>query len=170
MAKDTPTQVGHALGQLGIRHMAAYSPEARGRGERLFATLQDRLPKELADAGITTVEAANRFIAEVYLPAHNRRFAVAAEHDGSAFVPWSAGALEEVLCHQEDRVVAHDNTVTFGRPSPQIPPGSLRPHSVKARVQVRRYPDGRLALFHGPRCIARFQADGHPDDATGIAA
>lgn len=170
VAKDTPTQVGRALGQLGIRHVAAYSPEARGRGERLFATLQDRLPKELADAGITTVEAANRFIAEVYLPAHNRRFAVAAEQDGSAFVPWSAGALEEVLCHQEDRVVAHDNTVTFGRLSLQIPPGPLRPHYVKARVQVRRYPDGRLALFHGPRCIARFQADGHPDDATGIAA
>src|SRR5713226_7237694 len=65
---DRPTQVGRALKQLGIEHIAAYSPEARGRSERMFATLQDRLPKELQLAGITTLEAANRFIAEVYLP------------------------------------------------------------------------------------------------------
>jgi transposase len=170
VAKETPTQVGRALAQLGIQHVAAYSPEARGRCERLFGTLQGRLPKELADAGITTLEAANRYIAETYLPAHNRRFAVAAEQDGQAFVPWSGGPLAEILCHQEQRVVAHDNTVTFGRLCLQIPPGPLRPHYVRARVQVRRYPDGRLSLFHGPRCIARYQADGHPDATTELAA
>lgn len=170
VAKETPTQVGRALAQLGIQHVAAYSPEARGRCERLFGTLQDRLPKELADAGITSVAAANRYIAEVYLPAHNRRFAVAAEQEGTAFVPWGGGALAEVLCHQEDRVVAHDNTVTFGRLCLQIPPSPLRPHYVRARVQVRRYADGRLALFHGPRCIARYHADGRPDDTDQLAA
>ena len=61
--------------QLGIEHIAAYSPEARGRSERAFGTLQDRLVKELALAGVTTIEAANRFIAETYLPDHNRCFA-----------------------------------------------------------------------------------------------
>jgi transposase len=154
------TQVGRALAQLGIRHVPAYSPEARGRSERLFGTLQDRLPKELADAGITTIEAANRYIADVYLPAHNRRFPVDPAEPGSAFVPWLGGDLEETLCHQEDRVVGNDNTVRFGRLTLQIPPSPLRAHYVKATVQVRRYLDATLALFHGPRCLARYTADG----------
>ncbi|MGE0117854.1 MAG: ISNCY family transposase [Dongiaceae bacterium] len=81
-----PTQVGRALAQLGIEHIAAYSPEARGRSERMFGTLQDRLPKELRLAGIATLAAANRFIAEVYLPQHNARFAVCALQPGTAFV------------------------------------------------------------------------------------
>jgi transposase len=159
VAKEQPTQVGRALAQLGIRHIAAYSPEARGRSERLFGTLQDRLPKELADAGIATIEAANRYIAEVYLPAHNSRFQVDPAEPGSAFVPWVGGDLEEILCHQEDRVVGNDNTVRFERMTLQIPPSPLRPHYVKATVQVRRYLDDTLALFHGPRCLARYAAD-----------
>lgn len=129
------------------------------------------MPKELADAGVTSLDGANRYIAETYLPAHNRRFAAAPEQPGSAFVPWTGGALEEVPCHQEDRVVAHDNTVTFGRLCLQIPPSPLRRHYVKARVQVvRRYADGRLALFHGPRCIARHHADDRPDEDWQLAA
>jgi hypothetical protein len=79
------TQVGRALAHLGVEHIAAYSPEARGRSERLFRTLQDRLVKELALAGIATVEAANHYIRTTYLPAHNARFAVKAEQEGSAF-------------------------------------------------------------------------------------
>jgi transposase len=170
VAKDQPTQVGRALAQLGIRHIAAYSPEARGRSERMFGTLQDRLPKELADAGINTLEAANRYIAETYLPAHNRRFAVSAAEPGSAFLAWRGEALAEILCHHEDRVVGNDNTVRFARQVLQIPPSPLRPHFVKATVQVRQYPDGRLALFLGPRCIGRYQADGTPIDTTRLAA
>jgi transposase len=160
VAKEQPTQVGRALAQLGIRHIPAYSPEARGRSERLFGTLQDRLPKELADAGIATVAEANRYIAEVYLAAHNRRFQVDPAEPGAAFVPWGGGALDEILCHQEDRVVGNDNTVRFERVVLQIPPSPLRAHYVKATVQVRRYLDGTLALFHGPRCLARYAADG----------
>jgi transposase len=85
--REQPTQVGRALAQLGVEHIAAYSPQARGRSERAFRTLQDRLPKELALAGIATVEAANRFIREVYLPEHNARFAEPAEQAGTAFLP-----------------------------------------------------------------------------------
>src|SRR3546814_9074703 len=98
-----------------MRHIAAYSPEARGRSERVIGTLQDRLPKELADAGITTIEDANRYIAEIYLQAHNQRFRVEPAEPGSAFVPWAGGDLKEILCHQEDRVVARDNTVQLDR-------------------------------------------------------
>src|SRR3546814_6594606 len=82
--------------------------------------------KELADAGITTIEDANRYIAETYLPAHNQRFRVEPAEPGSAFVPWAGGDLKEILCHQEDRVVARDNTVQFGKLVLQIPPGPDR--------------------------------------------
>ena len=86
VSKTQLTQVGRALKQLGIEHIPAYSPEARGRSERAFRTLQDRLPKELALAGITTVDAANRWLAETYIPQHNAAFAVSAEQEGSGFV------------------------------------------------------------------------------------
>ena len=87
--KERLTQVGRALEQLGIAHIPAYSPEARGRSERMFGTLQDRLPKELKLAGITDIEAANRLIREVYLPAHNARFAKAARCPRAPLLPLS---------------------------------------------------------------------------------
>jgi transposase len=154
------TQVGRALAQLGVEHIAAYSPEARGRSERLFQTLQDRLVKELALAGITTVAAANGFIREVYLPAHNARFMVKAEQAGTAFVAIPGVDLREILCLQEERQVERDNTVVYRKLKLQIPPSPLRPHFVKARVKVRQYLDGSHAIFHGPRCIGRYDARG----------
>ncbi len=169
--EDHLTRVGWALAQLGIEHIPAYSPQARGRSERLFGTLQDRLPKELRLAGITTIDAANRFIAEVYLPAHNARFAVKPEQPGSAFVPDRAGAWRDILCIQEDRVVGNDNTVRYRRLVLQLPQSPLRPHFVKAKVRVHDYPDGTLALFHGPRCLARYDNQGQLiDNAKSLAA
>jgi transposase len=156
VSRQQLTQVGRALGELGIEHIAAYSPEARGRSERAFRTLQDRLVKELALAGIATVEAANRFIAEIYLPEHNARFAVAAEAPGSAFVPCRPEQWREVLCLREDRQVGNDNTVRWRGRSLQIPPSRLRPHFVRAKVRVHEYPCGALALFWGPHRIAEF--------------
>lgn len=164
------TQVGRALDRLGIEHIAAYSPEARGRSERMFRTLQDRLVKELALAGIATFEAANRFIRAVYLPAHNARFTVKPEQDGTAFVPVPGLDLNEILCIQEDRQVGNDNTVIFQRLRLQIPPSPLRPHFVKVRVKVRRYHDGTHAIFHGPRCIGRYDAAGGLLDGNGPVA
>jgi len=158
--RNHPTQVGRALGQLGVEHIAAYSPQARGRSERLFQTLQDRLVKELALAAITTVEAANRFLREVYLPAHNARFSVPAEQEGSAFVAIPGVDLNEILCIQEERQVGNDNTVRFHCHRLQIPPSPLRAHFVKARVRVRHYHDGTYAVFHGPRCLGRYDAAG----------
>ena len=164
VAKDQLTQVGRALAQLGIEHIPAYAPEARGRSERAFATLQDRLPKELELASITTVDAADRFLRETYLPDHNARFAVLPEHSETAFVADPAGVHRDILCVQEERVVGNDNTVRYRGLSLQIPPSPLRPHFVKARVRVHDYPDGTLAIFHGPRCLARYRADGSPLD------
>jgi transposase len=166
--KTRRTQVGRALAQLGIEHIAAYSPEARGRGERMFRTLQDRLPKELRLAGIATIAEANRFIAEVYLPEHNRRFAVAPEETGSAFVPAPAKAWRDVLCVQEDRRVGNDNTVRWNGLVLQLPESPLRRHFVRATVRVHHYHDGALAIFLGPRSLARYDANAKllPRDAS----
>ncbi|WP_206622065.1 hypothetical protein [Mesorhizobium sp. M7A.F.Ca.MR.176.00.0.0] len=84
-----------------MEHIAAYSPQARGRSERVFHTLQDRLTKELALAGITAMEEANAFLRDVYIPAHNKRFAVKPEQEGSAFVAIPGVDLGEILCIQE---------------------------------------------------------------------
>ena len=154
------TQVGRALAQLGVEHIAAYSPQARGRSERVFQTLQDRLVKELALAGITTVAAANLFLREAYIPAHNVRFAVEAEQDGNAFVAIPGVDLGEILCIQEERQVGNDNCVSFNRLKLQIPACPLRAHFVKARVKVRQYHDGTHAIFHGPRCLGRYDKTG----------
>ncbi|HEV7543999.1 MAG TPA: ISNCY family transposase [Reyranella sp.] len=167
------TQVGWALKRLGIEHIAAYSPQARGRSERMFGTLQDRLIKELAQAGIRDIEIANRWLREVYLPAHNRRFARPPAVAQSAFVAAPDRiALVEALCVQEERVVERDNTVSWRKLKLQLPDSPLRHHWVKARVRVHQYPDGQLALFHGPACIARYDALGRPhgaDPTTGRA-
>ena len=154
--REHPTQVGRALAQLGIEHIAAYSPQARGRSERAFRTLQDRLPKELALAGITDVDAANAWLREIYLPAHNARFAVAAEEEGTAFVAVAPEQWREVLCLQETRRVGNDNTVRWKGRSLQIPKSPLRPHFARASVRLHEYPDGAVALFWGPHRIADF--------------
>lgn len=159
--KTRLTQVHRALQQVGITLIPAYSPEARGRSERVFRTLQDRLPKELALAGITAMAAANRYLAERFLPAYNRRFAGPAPETGTAFVPWIGPSLADILCVQEDRVVANDNTVRYQGLSLQIPQDPHRFHYVKVTVRVHEYPEGTLAVFHGPRCLARYSAEGH---------
>jgi transposase len=161
--KERLTQVGRALKQLGIEHIPAYSPEARGRSERMFGTLQDRLAKELRLAGIGEIEAANRFIREVYVPAHNARFSKPPEIAESAFVAAGDTArLAEILCIEDERVVARDNTVAYEGLRLQLPESRLRAHYVKARIKVRQYPDGTLAVFHGPRLVARYDAAGGP--------
>jgi hypothetical protein len=144
VSRTVLTQVGRALKQLGIEHIAAYSPQARGRSERAFLTLQDRLPKELKLAGISTIEAANRWLSEVYMAEHNKLFAIDAGQEGSAFVADAMGAWREILCVQEDRTVGNDNTVKWQQLSLQLPPSRLRVHFVKANVRVHEYPDGTL--------------------------
>jgi transposase len=163
------TQVGRALDHLGVEHIAAYSPQARGRSERLFETLQDRLTKELALAKIATLDAANAFLRDVYIPAHNARFAVKAEQEGSAFIAIPGIDLGEILCVQEERQVGNDNCVSFNRLKLQIPASPLRAHFVKARVKVRQYHDGSHAIFHGQRCLGRYDQKGALAEARKAA-
>jgi transposase len=158
--KSTPTQFGRAMHQLGIEMIPAYSPEARGRSERMFLTHQDRLVKELALAGITTMAAANRYLDDVYRPAFNREFMVPAAEVGNSFVPAALEQLEDILCEQHDRTVSRDNCVSFEGLTLQIPADQYRCNYVKAAVRVHRYPDGALALFHGPRKLANYNPDG----------
>ena len=157
--RDNPTQVGRALKQLMIEHIPAYSPEARGRSERMFGTLQNRLPQELRLAGVTTMAEANTYLTRTYLPEHNRRFSIKAEGEGTAFIAY-AGNLDDILCVHEERTASHDNTVRYKSHVLQIPQDRHRHHYVKAKVMVHDYPGGRMAIFHGPRQLAAFGPDG----------
>jgi len=168
--KTRLTQVGRALSQLGITHIPSYSPQARGRMERVFGTLQNRLPQELRLAGIKTLAAANRYLTQRFVPDYNVRFAIPAAEPGSAFVPYAGRPIEDVLCVQEDRVVGADNCVSWRRCSLQIPPQRHRQHYVRAMVRVHEYRDGSLAIFDGPRCLARFDGKGRANDVVSCAA
>ena len=154
------TEVGRALKQLGIEHIAAYSPEARGRSERAFQTHQGRLPQELARAGIRDMGSANRYLEQVYRMGHNREFGVSSTLQGSAYVPFISGYLPDILCEQHERTVGNDNCVSFEGLNLQIPADEFRYHYVRTRVRVHRYVDATLALFHGPRKLAAYDALG----------
>ena len=129
--KNNLTEVGRAVKQLGIEHIAAYSPQARGRSERAFQTHQGRLPQELERAGITTMDAANRYLEHTYRQAHNREFGVASTLAGTAYVPFLSGGLPDILCEQHERTVGNDNCVSFERLSLQLPCDELRHHYVR---------------------------------------
>lgn len=158
--KSNPTQFGRAMQQLGIEMIAAYSPQARGRSERMFLTHQGRLPQELALNGITDMAEANHYLSQVYLPNFNAEFMQPAMEEGSAFVPWVGGRLEDILCERFERTVGNDNCVSFERIKLQIPADRHRCHYIKVKVTVLRRLEGSLALMHGPRLLAEYEADG----------
>jgi transposase len=160
VSKTQQTQVGRALAQLGIEHIAAYSAQARGRSERAFKTLQDRLPKELRLAGISDVETANRWMCEHFIAEHNKAFAIAPEQAGTAFVADRAEAWREILCVIEERTVSNDNTIAWAGRRLQLPESRLRPHFVKATVRVHEYPDQTVSVFLGPHRLASYASDG----------
>ena len=131
--------------------------------------MQDRLPKELALAGVTTVEAANRFLREIYLPEHNGRFTEPADEPARVFVEVPEALWRDVLCLQEERRVGNDNCVRWRGRSLQIPPTPLRPHLARATVRLHHYPDGTLAIFKGPQRLASFLPPA-PATAEDLAA
>src|SRR5215471_11982778 len=136
-----PTQVGRALARLGIEHILGYSPQARGRSERVNRTLQDRLVNELRVAGIVTVAPAD--------PA-------------SAFVPLGRIDLDQILCLEESRVVGRDNVVTTGGLPLQLTKQPGRRTCAGLRVLVRRHLDGHHSVWYGTRCLGSFTPHGHP--------
>ena len=161
--KHNLTQFGRAMQYLGIEMIPAYSPEARGRSERMFGTLQGRLPNELALEGICEMSKANQFLKEKYLPVHNHRFKVKPTSEESAFVPWVKGNmnLDDILCLQETRRVNKDNTVSYKNKILQIPKDTYRYHYVKKMVTVHEYLDSRMGLFLGPRCLGQYDTEGN---------
>ena len=154
------TQIRRALQQLGIEMIPANSPQARGRCERFFGTWQGRLPQELRLRRITTMEAANAFLWTQWIPYHNQTFAVKAAQSGTAFVPYVGSGLDKIFSHQEERVVANDNTVSFGKLALQIQPQTFRFSMARCRVLVCQHLDGTLSLYYGPHLLGRYNAQG----------
>jgi len=157
-----PTQVGRALAALGIEHIGAYSPQARGRSERLNRTVQGRLVNELALAGITTSTAANAYLTERFLPDYDAEFARPPADPASAFVPLLGVDLATILCEQEDRIVSPDNVVTVDTLVLQLAKQPGRRTCAGLRVTVRRDVHGVLSVWHGARCFGRYDAHGQP--------
>jgi len=154
------TQFGRAMNQLGIQMIAAYSPQARGRSERMFRTLQGRLPKELALQGITDMDQANKWMRRFYWKRFNRTFMVAPREAGDAFVPLLQTDLGNILCLQAERTVRPDNCVSYQGKQLQIPADHQRINYVKVKVRVHEHEDGSLSVFHGPRQLAKYDANG----------
>ena len=159
--KTNPTQFGRAMQELGIGMIAAYSPEARGRSERMFGTLQGRLPNELALHHMTDMASANRFLKNDFLPRFNTQFTVEAAEKGGAFVPLLNAKLDDILCLKAQRTVNNDNCVNYQTKPLQIPKTSDRCHYAKATVNVHEYRDGRMAIFHGPRLLGTYDPGGN---------
>jgi transposase len=158
--KNNLTQFGRAMAHLGITMIAAYSPEARGRSERAFETHQGRLPQELALMGITTMEGANRYLSEIYLPEFNRKFSHHAREEGSAFISYIGPSLDDILCEQHERTVQPNNCVRFENLVLQISKNEYRCNYIKAKVRVHCYLDGTFAIFHGPRKLGTYDNKG----------
>jgi transposase len=164
------TQIGRALEQLGIELIAAHSPQARGRCERLFGTWQGRLPQELRLRGIDSIAEANRFLRDEWIEFHNRRFAVEAQQEGTAFLPTFEADLEKVFSRQEHRVVGNDNTVSYHKKRLQIERQAFRYSMARCRVLVCEHLDSTLSLYYGPHLVGRYDADGEPLSQRNQAA
>lgn len=157
-----PTQIARALSQLGIDLILAYSPQARGRCERLFGTWQGRLPQELRLRGITTVEAANEFLRTDWIGIHDAIFSVKAEQSGTAFLPYTGTELEKIFSHQHDRVVENDNTVRFENRCLQIPQQTFRFSMARCKVLVCEHLDQTLTVHYSNHILGRYDAAGQP--------
>ncbi|HWP64773.1 MAG TPA: hypothetical protein VNO26_02525 [Candidatus Limnocylindria bacterium] len=158
LAYDTPVQ--RALKVLGIRQILARSPEARGRSERMFGTLQGRLPQELRLAGITDYAAANAYLTTTFVPDCNRRFTVKPAQPGSAFLTLVGVDLRLLLSAQHERVVRNDSTVVFGSLTLQLPRRRERAHYVRCPVLVHEFVDDTLGLSYQGRLLARYDRTG----------
>jgi hypothetical protein len=164
------TQVGRALHELGVQMIPAYSPEARGRSERNFATWQGRLPQELRLRQLGTLEAANRFLRQHYIAEFNRRFQVAPGQRGNAFLTCRNRDLERIFSLQFERCVNRDNTVSFQNLSLQIERVRWRATLAGCQVVVHQHLNGTLSLTHGPHCLGRYDRSGTPVSAKPSTA
>jgi len=158
--RDRLTQVGRALAQLGIDHIPSYSPQARGRVERLNRTLQDRLVNELRVAGISTLAAANAYLTEQFIPDYNATFTRAPRDPASAFVTLGAVDLQQILCEEDERTVSPDNVVAYDGVPLQLAKQPGRATCAGLRVVVRHHLSGNYSVWRGPHCLGRYDAAG----------
>jgi hypothetical protein len=149
LAGELPrSQFGRLMDDLAIELIQARSPQAKGRVERLFGTLQDRLVKELREANASTLREANHVLTQ-YLPEFNARFSIPQAEPGSAYRPWPDDLHpHHIFCFQHRRTVNNDNTISFDGNRLQIPPGPDRTSYAKARVDVWQRLDGCLAIAY----------------------
>jgi len=163
VGREPLTQFGRAMDQLGVALIKAHSPQAKGRVERKNRTLQDRLPKELRLAGISTMEAANRFLDETFLPELNRRCTVAAQDKADAHRRVPRGTkLSEVLCFEEGRSVGQDWCVRYQNRWLQIDRAHERLALAGKSVTVRELLDGTIRLLHEGRPLRWSELPGRP--------
>lgn len=165
-----PTQVGRALRRLGIEHILAYSPQARGRSERVNRTLQDRLIKELRVAGVRTIDGANRYLNECFVPNYNAEFGRAPQDQASAFVSIGAVDLNQILCFEETRIVQKDNTVGYEGTRLQIPKQPGRATCAGIPVIVRRHLDHTYSAWRGPKRLAVYDSRGRIQTSNATAS
>ncbi len=168
--EDSParTQFGRALEELGIVWIAAHSPQAKGRIERLFGTLQDRLVKQMRLAGVNTLEQANRYLEEIFLPAWEQRFTVAPRQSQDAHRPLGREhRLEEILSVREPRSVANDYTVRLAGQRWAIARAEVCAGLRRARVLVERRLDGSLWVRFRDRYLSLHPC---PAAAPGLPA
>lgn len=166
-----PTQLGRALDKLGVEHILAYSPQARGRSERANRTIQGRLVNELRVAGIRTMEEANRYLREKFQPCYDAAFSRAPADPRSAFVPLGRCDLHQYLCVEAERTVSEDNTVVLDKVVMQIDKQRGRRTCRGLHVQVRRHLDGSHTVWRGPKRLGQFDEKGRAvASATGGTA
>lgn len=158
--REHPTQIARALKELGIDLILAYSPQARGRCERIFGTWQGRLPQELRLHGITTVEAANEFLRNDWIAMHDASFSVKAEQTGTAFLPYSGTDLDKIFSQQQDRIVDNDNTVRYDNRCLQIPQQTFRFSLARCHVLVCEHLDSTISLHYGPHRLGHYDSQG----------
>ncbi len=164
------TQVERVLDELGIELVCAYSPQARGRSERMWRTLQGRLPNELSRLGITTYDAANAYLRGRFLRPFNKLFTVAAAIEGSAFVPIAGADLDRIFVFRFERTVGNDHTIRFNNRVLQLDKPKGHCPLQKRRVQLRVTLDGRINVYLGTRLLQSFVAEGIDLDDPALEA
>jgi len=158
--RQKPTQIARALDQLGIELILAYSPQARGRCERLFGTWQGRLPQEFRLRHITTVEAANEFLRQDWGVMHDASFSVKAEQSGTAFLAYPGNDLDKIFSQHHERKIDNDNTVRFEGRCLQIPQQTFRFSMARCRVLLCEHLDQTMSVHYGPHLLGRYDATG----------
>jgi hypothetical protein len=161
LAGEQPrSQLGRLLDELGIELIAAHTPQAKGRIERLWDTLQDRLVKALRKAGASNREEANQVLTR-FLPKHNRRFRVEPAQAGTAYVPWPKEyRAKDIFCFKHTRSVSNDNTISFDGHRLQIPAGPKHRSYARAKVQLKQHLDGRLEICYQGKSLVTFEPSG----------